>query len=35
VADSAICVGVGCLLFDAFLHPSPSPVAADADHGTR
>ena len=35
VADSAICVGVGCLLLDAFLHPSLSPVAADADHGTR
>ena len=35
VADSAICVGVGCLLLDAFLHPSPSLVAADADHGTR
>ena len=35
VADSAICVGVGCLLLDAFLHPAPSPVAADADHGTR
>jgi signal peptidase II len=35
VADSAICVGVGCLLLDAFLRPSPSPVAADADHDTR
>jgi signal peptidase II len=35
VADSAICVGVGCLLLDAFLHPTPSPGAADVDHGTR
>jgi signal peptidase II len=35
VADSAICVGVGCLLLDAFLHPAPSPVVANADHGTR
>jgi signal peptidase II len=35
VADSAICVGVGCLLLDAFLHPAPSPVMANADHGTR
>jgi signal peptidase II len=34
VADSAICVGVGCLLLDAFFHPSRSPAVTDADHGT-
>jgi signal peptidase II len=34
VADSAICVGVGCLLLDAFFFTSPSSAAVDADHGT-
>ena len=34
VADSAICVGVGCLLLDAFFYTSPSHVVPDADHGT-
>jgi signal peptidase II len=34
VADSAICVGVGCLLLDAFCHLPSSSTTADADHGT-
>jgi signal peptidase II len=34
VADSAICVGVGCLLLDAFFYTSPSQAVPDADHGT-
>jgi signal peptidase II len=34
VADSAICVGVGCLLLDAFFHTPSSPATTGADHGT-